>query len=69
MFQRTSGKVSSSSSKSGTGSSPATRARRTLSHGRSAIRPAPSVTRSRVASWKATSFPSRVAWTSVSMYR
>ncbi len=49
----------------GTGSLPATRAWRTSSQGRSAIRPAPSVTRSRVASWKATSLPSDVACTSV----
>lgn len=68
-FQRASGKRSSSSSKRGTGSLPATLARATSLHGRSAMRPARSVTRSRVGSWKAASTPSAVRWTSVSRYR
>lgn len=69
MFQRASGNSSSSSSKSGSGSVPATRASRTCFQDSSAIRPRPSVTRSSVESWKATSFPSAVACTSVSKYR
>lgn len=68
-FQRASGNSSSRSSRSDSGSVPATRAALTCFHGSSAIRPRASVTRSRVASWKATSLPSAVACTSVSKYR
>jgi UMF1 family MFS transporter len=60
------GQASSRSSSRGTTSAPPTRMERRSAQDSSAMAPCPSLTRSRALSWKATTTPSRVAWTSVS---
>ncbi len=66
MLNRAPGKASKRSARVGTRSRPPIIACRTSSYVESAMLPVRSVTRSRTVSWKASSTPSLVTWTSVS---
>ena len=66
MLNRASGNASKSSASVGTRSRPPISACCTSAYVESAMLPVRSVTRSRTVSWKASSTPSLVTWTSVS---
>ena len=68
ILNRALGRASKSSRSSGIGSRPPIRTLRTVAQGSVAIAPRVSETRSRWSSWKATTSPSLVAWTSVSRW-